>query len=77
MRIILYYLILQATFRTQGLGDLYKRYARRLQNAYFNVYLMCQISLSVLYIGVLLVVNQVSQHLVIGSEARRTESGIN
>lgn len=48
-------------FKCHGLGELYKRYVSRLQNSYFNAYLLLEIAVSLVYMGTILIVNRVSQ----------------
>src|SRR5690348_6552323 len=49
----------QKTFKVHDLTDLYTSYARRIQNAYFNVYLLLQVFISLLYMCSILIVNYV------------------
>lgn len=44
----------QNRFRIDDLDELYERYYRRIQNSYFNVYLVMQVILSFIYILILL-----------------------
>ena len=51
---------LQSNFRINELSSLYERYVQRLQNAYFVVFLLLQMSISLAIICILLLYNQVS-----------------
>lgn len=46
--------LLQNRFRIDDLEELYDRYFLRIQNSYFNVYLVIQVVLSFVYILILL-----------------------
>ncbi|CAG7727612.1 unnamed protein product [Allacma fusca] len=49
---------LRSNFRINDLSELYDRYVQRLQNAYYVVFLLLQISISLALICILLVRNQ-------------------